>query len=81
MEAVIENMMSKIDEDGILANMTVDFGDNGSDDGKNDDGDDDNDGDDEDDEDDDGIDPTSSGTHEAAGLGRILPTSTNIGLH
>ena len=36
-----------------------------------DDADDDNDGD---------IDPTSSGTHEAAGLGRILPTSSNIGL-
>ena len=69
-EAVIENMMSKVDEDGILPNMPLDCDDNGGDDGKDDDVDDDNDGDDQDDEDDAGIDPTSSGTHEAAGLGK-----------
>ena len=39
-----------------------------------------NNDDDADDDNDGGIDPTSSGTHEAAGLGRILPTSSNIGL-
>ena len=70
MEAVIENMMSKVDEDGILPNMPLDCDDNGGDDGKDDDVDDDNDGDDQGDQDDDGIDPTSSGTHEAAGLGK-----------
>ena len=56
--------MSKYDDDNVGGNA-------------NDDGDDDDINDDDDDY---GIDPASSGTHEAAGLGRILPTSTNIRL-
>ena len=62
--------MSKYDDDNV--------GGNANDDGDDDDDDDDNN--DDDDDDDYGIDPPSSGTHEAAGLGRILPTSTNIRL-
>ena len=62
--------MSKYDDDNV--------GGNANDDGDDDDDDDDNN--DDDDDDDYGIDPPSSGTHEAAGLGRVLPTSTNIRL-
>ena len=77
--------MSKYDDDNVGGNANDD-GDDDDDDDDNDDNDDGdiNDGDDtnddNDDDDDYGIDPASSGTHEAAGLGRILPTSTNIRL-
>ena len=80
--------MSKYDDDNVGGNANDD-GDDDDDDDDNDDNDDGdiNDGDDTNDTNDDddagddyGIDPPSSGTHEAAGLGRILPTSSNIGL-
>ena len=74
--------MSKYDDDNVggNANDDNDTGDTNGDGDYDDDGDDGDDGDDNDDDDDGGIDPASSGTHEAAGLGRILPTSTNIRL-
>ena len=68
--------MSKYDDDNVGGNAN----DDGDDDDDDDDNNDNDDGDINDDDDDYGIDPPSSGTHEAAGLGRILPTSTNIRL-